>query len=261
MKILITGAGHGIGQASAIELRKRGHTVVATDLTPESLQPLVEFGIECIVLDIANEAHWTIVEQAQVDVVICNGAIGESGPYIEIPMERLRKLFDTNVLGTVGIAQAAAKHMLEQKSGRIVIVGSTAGLVTLPMLGPYNSTKFALESVADAMRMELKQFNISVSLIEPGKIKTGFNQRMTDTKYNWLHQSHYANQAETQKIKDAQFFSDEYPVQVVVKGIVHAVESSRPKARYVTPPSVAVGIRMARMLPDRLRDWVLAKLY
>lgn len=122
-------------------------------------------------------------------------------------------------------------------------------------------TKYALEAAADALRMELAQFGVVVSLIEPGKIATGFNQRMTATKYTWMNaQSAYADQIEQMQRADQRFFSREYPVSVVVKAIMHAVESKRPRSRYVTPPRIGWAIRLARLLPDRVRDRALRNM-
>ena len=272
MNILITGAASGIGYAASLALAKRGHTIIATGRTVESLArlrneaedlqlQLQSLHIQYEQLDITQPEHWQKAADWPIDIVIHSAAIGESGPLIEIPLDRFRHLWETNVVGTIGLSQVVAKQMIKKKSGRIIIVGSTAGLITLPMLGSYNMTKFALEAAADALRMELKQFNIAVSLIEPGKIATGFNQKMTATKYTWLnHSSEYADHIDQMKHTDARFFAQEYPVDVVTKGIIHAVESKRPHSRYITPPQVGIGITLARFLPDRLKDWILTKI-
>lgn len=267
--ILITGAASGIGYASALALAQRGHTIIATDKIITSLDALREKAktlhlqnIEYSALDISQYDDWKKALQWPVDILINNAAIGESGPLIEIPLERLEHIWRTNVLGTIGLSQIVAKKMITERTGRIIIVGSTAGLITLPMLGAYNMTKFALESAADALRMELKQWNIAVSLIEPGKIATGFNQRMTATKYEWLNsKSVYGKALETMKERDAKFFAAEYPVDVVVKDILHAVESPKPRPRYITPRRIALGIHIARFLPSMIKDRVLARLY
>lgn len=267
MTILITGAAHGIGYDVALTLAKHQHSVIATDKTLVLLQQL-QLGAEKLglklqyeQLDITQSTDWQKAAAWPVDVLINNAAIGESGPLIEIPMERYQKLWQTNVVGTIGLSQVVAKHMIQQKHGRIIIVGSTAGLLAIPMLGPYNTTKFVLEAAADILRMELKRFNIFVSLIEPGKIATGFNQKMTATKYTWLNEhSAYAKDITTMHRTDAKFFSSEYPVTVVTKGIIHAVEAKNPQARYVTPPRVGWLIRIARLLPSTWRDAILLKL-
>lgn len=268
MTILITGAAHGIGYAAALALAKHHHNVIATDKTLGLLQPLqheaktLGLQLQYDQLDISQETDWHKTSAWPVDVLIANAAIGESGPLIEMPLDRFRYLWETNVVGTLGLCQVVGQRLMQQRSGRIIIVGSTAGLMAIPTLGPYNMTKFALEAAADALRMELKQFNISVPLIEPGKIDTGFNQKMTATKYTWLNASSaYAGQIKDMKQGDAHFFADEYPVTVVTKGIIHAVEAKRPHARYITPPQVSFSIKLARWLPQRLRDWILLRLF
>lgn len=262
----MTGAASGIGYAASLALAERGHSVIATDQTLASLDTLrsavEQSGIAQRVrfeqLNIAQSEDWEKSSDWHVDVLINNAARGESGPLIEIPIERFRTLWETNVVGTLGLSQVVARQMMKQRSGRIIIVGSTAGLITLPMLGPYHMTKYALEAAADALRMELVQFGVEVSLIEPGKIATGFNQKMTATKYTWLDaRSAYAEQIESMHRADQRFFAREYPVRVVVKAIVHAVEARRPRSRYVTPPPAIWAIRLARLLPDRVRDRAL----
>lgn len=267
MNILITGAASGIGYASALALAQRNHAVIATGHTLASLEALraaadkLGVKLQYEELDITKPSDWEKAASWPIDVLINNAAIGESGPLIEIPLDRFEHLWKTNIVGTLGLSQVVAKQFIQKKSGRVVIVGSTAGLLAIPMLGPYNMTKFALEAAGDALRMELKQFNIHVSLIEPGKIKTGFNQTMTATKYGWLNtQSAYGKQLAKMQKTDARFFAKEYPVEVVVKGVIDAVEARKPKTRYVTPPSTGWAIRVAKMLPDRLRDFVLMKM-
>jgi len=268
MTILITGAAHGIGYAAALALAKQQHSVIATDKTLGLLQPLqheaetLGLQLQYDQLDITQPIEWHKASAWPVDVFIANAAIGESGPLIELPLDRFRHLWETNVVGTLGLCQVVGQRLIKQRHGRIIIVGSTAGLVAIPTLGPYNMTKFALEAATDALRMELKQFNIFVSLIEPGKIDTGFNQKMTATKYTWLNaRSAYAEQIKNMQQGDARFFANEYPVAVVTKGIIHAVEAKRPHHRYITPPQVGLSIILARWLPQRLRDWILLRLF
>lgn len=266
MTILITGAASGIGYASALTLARRGHNVIATGKTIESLEQLraaskkLNVQLQYEQLDITEPNDLQKVTRWPIDVLMSNAAIGESGPLVEIPLDRFRRLWETNVVGTLGLNQIVAQQLIAQRRGRLIIVGSTAGLITVPSLGPYCMTKFALEAAADTLRMELKQFNIFVSLIEPGKIATGFNQKMTQTKYQWLNeQSAFASNMEHMKEWDERFFANEYPVRTVVKSVIHAVESKHPHARYITPSRVKISIKLAQLLPDRLRDWVLLK--
>ncbi len=264
--ILITGAGTGIGKDVAFELVKRGHTVLASTHTAIQAEALAKEAkvrgveMEIFKLDITDAKDIAEAAKLKPEVLINNAGIGESGPLIEVPFERIENIVDTNVLGTLRLTQACALHMLERKHGRIITVTSVAGRVVLPYLGIYHLTKFALEAAFDALRMELAPRGIQVSMVEPGLIYTGFNEEMAATKYRWLKSdSFFKSDIPKMKAHDAQITANSHSTESVVKALVHAVESKRPKVRYTVPGRYGVMVSLAKFLPDRLKDKVMRK--
>ncbi len=263
--ILITGAASGIGLDSAVALAKRGHHVIATCRSLDGIHKLETIKrteelphLEARILDITNQDQVDEYAFETIDVLINNAGTGETGPLAEIPLERLKRNYEVNVFGTMAITQLIAQGMIKRKQGRIITVSSIAGRITLPMMGVYCSTKHALESLFDALRVELKPFHIPVSLIEPGLIYTGFNERMAATKYEWLtSKSAYADKIPAMQKRDAGLPAKSYPTDSVVGAIVHAVESKRPKPRYVAPFSYRPMIALLHLLPTRLQDYIL----
>jgi NAD(P)-dependent dehydrogenase (short-subunit alcohol dehydrogenase family) len=185
--VLITGAGSGFGRLSALALAERGHHVIATTetdvqaelLRAEAPQLQVE-KLDITTADVEKVHAWT------VDTLINNAGAGETGPIADIPIERLRYLFEVNVFGTMSVTQAVLRDMVPRHSGRIIIMSSIAGVLSAPAFGPYSMTKHALEAMGKAMRGELAPLGIDVTLINPGPYLTGFNDRMADSMWEWF---------------------------------------------------------------------------
>src|SRR5665213_675599 len=185
--VLITGAGSGFGKLCALELAERGHHVIATTETEEQATALraeaPQLQVEKLNIttnDVEKVHEW------DVDVLIDNAGAGETGPIADIPIERVRHLFEVNVFGTLAVTQAVLKNMVARKSGRIIIMSSIAGVLSAPAFGPYSMTKHALEAMGKAMRAELAPLGIDVTLINPGPYLTGFNDRMADSMWEWF---------------------------------------------------------------------------
>lgn len=268
--ILITGAVRGIGRDTALALAKRGHRVIATTRTAEQAaklhQEAAEQGVtlETAQLDLTSAADIAQATAYDLDVLINNAATGESGPMAEIPLERVKNVFAVNVFGTLQLTQSVVKKMLQRPAnkerGRIIILGSTAGRVTLPYLGPYHLSKYALESMADALRLELRSRRIPVSLIEPGLILTGFNEQVAATKYAWLKaDSPFAADLQNMKRHDAALPRRSYPTDSVVAAIVEAVETRQPRARYMRPRFYRPMIFALKLLPQTVQDFILRR--
>jgi short-subunit dehydrogenase len=267
-KILITGARGGMGRDAALALADRGHEVfVGTETEPqaeafkrETDRAGYDIRIERLNLLDGND-HRKAADFAP-DVLINNAAIGESGPLAEIPMERLRHNFDTNVFGTIELTQTVLEGMLERGSGRIIIFSSVGGKLVIPYFGAYHMTKFALEAAADSFRGELDHHDISVSVIEPGAINTGFNERMNATKYQWFDENaRFGADMDRVTKYEAALTRTQHPTDSVTRAVIHAVESTKPKTRYVRPLwPYAPMLWLATAIPSRLRDWVLRKM-
>jgi short-subunit dehydrogenase len=267
MKILITGAGSGIGHDAAIALARNGHAVLATTHTEEQRERLSKdaemagVSLEAAKLDITSAEDVAKYSSREIDVLINNAGQGESGPICEIPLERFREGMEVNVFGTVRMTQAFVPHMVKRRSGRVIIVSSIAGRLVTPYLGPYSMTKFALESMGDALRLELKPHRIKVSLIEPGLIYTGFNEEMAASKYEWLKEdSVMAKYVPKMKAREETLKNHSFPTEPVVESIIHAVEARRPKTRYITPKSYALSVKLLRIIPDRMKDFIARKV-
>lgn len=261
-KILITGARQGMGRDCAFELSRRGHKVLATTRTHEGAKELSEAALKAGInlqtkkLDLLNESDRQMAADWQPDTLINNAAIGESGPLAEIPIKHIRDNFEINIFGTLDLTQRVLKNMIKNKSGRIIIFSSIGGKITLPYLGAYSMTKYALESAADALRQELEDHGIWISVIEPGAIGTGFNEKMNNSKYKWLSENNllYSDLHRMKKCEES-LVKDQYGTESIVKAVVHAVEAKTPKTRYIRPLNYYPLIKLASILPDRVRDY------
>ena len=190
--ILITGAGSGFGKLAALALAKRGHHVIATTYDLAQADALAAEAsilgcpLKIIKLDITSEVDRQQVTGSEIDVLINNAAVGESGPLAEVPLERIRRTFETNVIGSLGMVQVAVPELIKRGGGTIIFITSLAGRMPIPFLAPYGMSKFALEVAGADLAVELKPFNIHVSMIEPGAFATGFNEAQIATKYSWM---------------------------------------------------------------------------
>jgi len=260
MTIFISGAGSGIGYDASVALAQRGHSILAGVKLKNELEVFTGIkNITALVCDITVEGDRDKISQYPIEVLINNAGIGESGPIAHVPLHKIENNYKVNVFSTVALIQKIVPRMLAKKSGRIITVTSVAGLLSMPYLGVYSSTKHALEAISDSLRLELKPYSIFVSVIEPGPIATGFNERMVETKNVWLATSKVDAE---EKVRMAKFhtklFAKQHSTKSVVAAIVHAVESKHPRTRYIAP-SLPYGflIPLARMLPDFLRDRLL----
>ncbi len=193
--ILITGAGSGLGEGAAIGLAQNGYKVIATVQISPQVTPLrnkaEELGLSNLRVekldlldpyDIAHAHTWDI------DVLFNNAGIGECGPVSEIPIDLVRRNYETNVFAPLVLTQGFIKQWIAaKKPGKIVFTSSMGGLFTPPGYAVYVSTKHALEAIAEAMDYELKPFNIKVQTINPGAYLTGYNETMADTPFRWLN--------------------------------------------------------------------------
>ena len=186
--VLITGAGSGLGKLAASMLAERGHTVIATTETEAQASALRNEHAELTVakLDITDPDDVARVDQWDLDVLIANAGLGQTGPLALIPIDRLRRVFEVNVFGTFAICQRVAAAMKAKGAGRILIVSSVAGVRAGKGSGPYSMTKHALQAMGGVLRNELADFGIDVALINPGPYATGFNDRMVNDPGEWF---------------------------------------------------------------------------
>jgi NAD(P)-dependent dehydrogenase (short-subunit alcohol dehydrogenase family) len=239
--VLITGAGSGFGRGAAVELAKRGHKVIATVETDQQAAELAAAHPELTVakLDITNAKDVARIDQWDVDVLIANAGMGQTGPLSLIPMERLRAVFEVNVFGTFAVVQRVAQKLRKKRSGRILIVSSIAGVRAGVGSGPYAMTKHALQALGTSLRAEMAAFGVDVALINPGPYATGFNDRMANDPGPWFDRKSAAPEdvagmdSLIQRITVGQFD----PVEVI-RRYVELVEADKTELVNFIPPDL-----------------------
>ena len=268
---MITGCSSGIGLASARMLKERGWRVIAAARQGEDLTRLSgEFGLEAVELELADSDsisrcmdEVTRLTDGKLFAVFNNGAYGQPGALEDLGASAIRKQFEVNVFSAHEITRRALPLMRANREGRIVHCSSVLGLIAAPYRGAYCATKFALEAMADTMRLELAGTGIFVSLIEPGPIDTRFlDHAMAAAHENVdikgsVHNERYKAIIAAMEKGGKQFFK--LPPEAVAKKLVHAVESRRPRRRYyVTTPTYIVAAAR-RILPTSALDWFAAR--
>jgi NAD(P)-dependent dehydrogenase (short-subunit alcohol dehydrogenase family) len=249
--VLVTGASSGIGAATAIRLAARGFEVFGTSRTPER-QSLP--GVRFIALDVRDEASvakgvaQVLASVPRLDALVCNAGIGIFGSVEEVPIEAAREQFETNVFGTLRVLRAVLPHLREARHGRIVILGSLAGRAPIPFQAHYSASKAALDALALALHNELHVFGVTVSLIEPGDIRTEFNER---TAWGEPAGSAYGERL----LRAEQVIRASLPrapgPEIVAATIERALTSRRPRVRYTVGPDSWLVPLARRLLPDR----------
>jgi NAD(P)-dependent dehydrogenase (short-subunit alcohol dehydrogenase family) len=180
--VLITGCSTGIGRAAAERLAQAGHTVYATARRREAIADLEQSGCTTLALDVTDEGSMTaavervVAEQGAVGVLVNNAGYSQSGAVETVPMDEVRRQFETNVFGLIRMSQLVLPGMRSQRWGRIVNISSMGANFTFPGGGVYHATKYAVEAISDALRFEVKGFGVEVVVIQPGLIRTRFGE-------------------------------------------------------------------------------------
>jgi NAD(P)-dependent dehydrogenase (short-subunit alcohol dehydrogenase family) len=264
--VLITGCSSGIGRATAEHLAAAGWPVYATARRPESIADLEAKGCKLLALDVTDEQSMrnavAAVEESEgaVGALVNNAGYSQSGAVEEVPIDRVRRQFETNVFGLVRLTQLVLPGMRRQRWGKVVNVSSMGGRLTFPGGGFYHASKHAVEAISDALRFEVRGFGIDVVIIEPGLIKTAFGEVAADT----VDQGTPSDGPYSEfNAKVAQLTVETYqgplarlggPPEAVAKAIEKAISKRRPKPRYVVTPSARLALTQRRLLPDRAWD-------
>src|SRR2546421_4918884 len=267
--VLITGCSSGIGRATAEHLAGRGWTVYASARRPESIADLEQAGCKLLALDVSDEDSMVAavrqVEEAEgaVGVLVNNAGYSQSGPVEEIPVDDVRRQFETNVFGLVRLCQLALPGMRRQGWGKIVNVSSMGGKLVFPGGGFYHGTKFAVEAISDALRFEVRGFGVDVVIIEPGLITTEFGETAAGTVGDQpADDGAYGkfNAAVAKATKEAY----EGPLaklgggpETVARKIEKAISKRRPKTRYTVTASARMALTQRSLMTDRMWDGVL----
>ncbi len=272
--VLLTGCSSGIGRATALRLARSGWKVYASARRPETISDLREAGCQTLTLDVTDESSMQAavqeIERAEgaVGVLINNAGYSQSGAIETVPLQAVRRQFETNVFGLVRLTQLVLPQMRAQRWGKIVNIGSMGGRLSFPGGGHYHATKHALEAISDAMRFELRGFGIDVILLEPGLITTEFGEAAT------------ASMADTTIAGEDPYATFNTTVGAVTKGayegpmkllgggpdrvaktIERALGRRRPPARITITPSAKLTIAMRRLMPDRAWDAMMRQQF
>ncbi len=269
--ILITGCSSGIGLDAARFLRGRGWRVFAACRKEADCARLREEGFAAPRIDYEDEASIEAglaevlgATGGRLDALFNNGAYAIPGPVEDVPTEALRTIFQANLIGWHDLTRRVIPVMRGQGHGRIVQCSSVLGLVAMKWRGAYVATKFALEGLSDAMRLELAGTGIEVVIIDPGPIDTPFRQNAIKQFEKWIDWENSVRAEEYRESLLDQLYKGsskgpQWPAAAVTKRLIHALESPRPKARYyVTTPTYVMGA-LRRVLPVRALDWVLSR--
>lgn len=271
--ILITGCSSGIGYDAALTLKNRGWRVFATCRAQADCDRLQAEGFESFRLDYTEQpsmeaALATCLERTggTLDALFNNGAYGIPGAVEDLPTDGLRAIFETNLFGYHELTRMVLPVMRAQGHGRILNCSSVLGFATLRWRGAYNSTKFAMEGLTDTLRIEMRDTNIHVVLIEPGPITSKIRENAIPHFEKWINwqasprKDHYEATLIKRLYESTGPDMFELPASAVSAKVVHALESRRPRPRYfITTPTYAMAV-LKRLLPTRAMDAILAKI-
>ena len=270
--IFITGCSSGIGYSTAVELRKHGHRVICSARKIDDVLQLRTEGFDCLQLDLADSdsirqavQELLLMTKNQLDALFNNGAFGQPGAVEDLSRTALQNQFETNVFGTHELTNLLIPVMRAQGHGRIIYNSSILGFVAMKYRGAYNASKFALEGLADTLRLELRGSGVHIVLVEPGPITSNFRQNAMrmyqthiDPQLSYHKETYRAMEARLQKPGPAAPFT--LPASAVAEKVRHALESNRPHSRYpVTFPTYLFAV-LKRLLPTTWLDNILARI-
>ena len=260
--VLITGASSGIGFDAAVRLAQKGHRVYGAARRLELMEPLKEYGVVPVRMDVTDEASMVagvngIIEaEGRVDVLVNNAGYGYFGAVENVTMEEARRQVEVNVFGLARLCQLVLPTMRRQGSGRIINTSSIAGRMVILFGGWYHVTKYSVEALSDAMRMELKPFGVDVVMIEPGAIKTDWG--LIAAEHLRESSSGTAYEAEGTRWANAMRwgYSSRYlsSPHVITRTICRAVNSRHPRPRYRTGRASHLLVFLHNVLPTRWWD-------
>ena len=254
-KVLITGARSGI-ISKVIDNIINDYELYLTVHTDSQVRAMKDKyknykNVTCMKLDITNEYDYRKIENIDIDIYIANAAIAESGSMIEMPVDRIRDNFETNVFSNFKVLQRVLQKMIKKGRGKVIIMGSLAGKIPMPFLGAYSGSKASLIKMTEALRFELLLLDsdIKVSLILPGLYDTGFNKLAMDKKYDFMDlDSFFEYQLDFIRAYDKfVLFFEQKSLSSIVNKICQAVSSDNPKFIYTAPFSQSLVARIVSL--------------
>lgn len=264
--ILLTGCSTGIGRASADLLVKAGYTVYATARRVDTLDELADAGARVLALDVTDEESMVAAVRAveadhgRVGTLVNNAGYGEYGPVEEADLASVRRMFETNVFGLARMTQLVLPGMRAAGGGLVVNIGSMGGRLAFPVGGYYHASKFAVEGLTDSLRNEVRAFGVDVVLVEPGAIRTNFEETINSSAAVGNPDSPYADLvARVRRVNSGAYDSRLLSVgpDAVARTILKVVEATRPKPRYLVTASARAMVHARRLGGDRLWDTIV----
>ncbi len=258
--VLVTGASSGIGEATAQTLHDAGWEVYAGARRIDRMETLEAKGVHTIKLDVTAEESMTecvatiLSKEDRIDVLVNNAGYGSYGSLEDIPMEEARYQFEVNVFGLARLTQLVLPNMRERQRGKIINVSSVGGKLGEPHGCWYHATKFAVEGLSDSLRMELKQFNIDVVVIQPGAIKTEWGSIARKNMLKISGHTTYGDLVKKHVVMLEKFDGQGSDPSVIGDAILTACTSVKPKTRYAIGNSAGMMLFMRKILSDRLFD-------
>jgi NAD(P)-dependent dehydrogenase (short-subunit alcohol dehydrogenase family) len=271
--VLVTGCSSGIGLATARLLRDRGWAVLPTARKPEDMDRLRSEGFNPVQLDVTDSAaiHQTANDVlrlfgGRLGALVNNAGYGQPGAMEDMTRDAMREQFEVNVFGLQELTNQLVPAFRRQGYGRIVNVSSVLGRISIPFMGIYSASKYAVEAMSDAMRVELWNSGIAVSLVEPGPIETAFRKTSKDRalgQQEHFGRSHfekyYREQVSKAETKEKLTHVFMLPPEAVARKILHALESPRPRRRYPVTAVAYVIEFLRHFVPDGLIDRVMSR--
>jgi NAD(P)-dependent dehydrogenase (short-subunit alcohol dehydrogenase family) len=260
--VLVTGCSTGIGRALAIRLARSGYDTWATARRLDDIRDLEDLGCRVLALDVTDEASMVAAvgtveaERGRVWALVNNAGYAQMGPLEEIPPAGLRRQFETNVFGVIRLSQLVLPGMRAASAGRIVVMGSTGGFVTVPGGGAYHMTKYALESFADALRLEVRRFGVQVSLIEPPGVASSFHDTSMTGLFSGSDPAAHDGPYAAFKERFVAFNQSAYSGRSIISAdtvagtVLAALEARKARARY----PIGLSARLARSIPSAIWD-------
>ena len=259
--ILITGTAYGIGRSTAEYLLDKGHIVFGGDILVEENLYLNDIGGIALEMDVTNQEHidkavqQIINEHGRIDVLVNNAGLGVYGAIEEVTMEDAYYQYDVNLFGLARVTKSVLPHMRKQKSGTIINISSVLGETYGPLAGWYLSSKHALEGWSDALRVELKEFDINVVIVQPGAINTNFFNVSRSYLDKYKQDSNYTHlYGEPVADSENSVLSNQSEPIVIAKVINKAINAKNPKTRYSAGAYSKLGIFLRRIMTDKMFD-------
>jgi len=273
--VVVTGASTGIGRATARELDRLGFRVFAgvrKDSDAESIRGEGSDRLEPLTIDVADETSVAAaaksvgekIGDAGLAGLVNNAGIVVAGPLEGLPLDGLRRQLEVNVVGQVAVTQAFIPA-LRRARGRIVLMSSVGGRISIPFMSPYHVSKWGLEAIGDALRLELKPWGMDVVIVEPGAIATPFWQKGQDTadevegNMDPEVRRLYGEQLEAVRGAARKSEAEGIPPERVAEVVAKALTSARPKTRYLVGRDAKLNARVRRIVPDRLFDRLISR--